>query len=102
MHRHWHLDAAHRHTRVLASAHHGDVLRPGDALDFGRNLVNNPLLQLQTVGDPLSDATELRETENLVFSNVADRQFASERQQMVFAETPSPEATDSDELIGRQ
>ena len=66
-------DAPHGHAEVLAANLDGDVLAFGLSLNQGRDLVGQPLLDLELVADQVDDAAELRQAEDLAARDVADR-----------------------------
>src|SRR5204863_2649267 len=80
------LHAAHRHAEMLPFEHHADTDRT-DFLENGfRDLVGEPLLDLETSREDVDEPWDLAQTHDLAVRDVGDVALAEERQQVVLAE----------------
>ena len=95
----WGLHPAHLHAEVAAAGDHRHIRGPGSARHLIRDLRDQALLQLESAGGVVCDASELGQPEHEAVGEVADGDVGVEGQEVVFAERPHAHGPDGDEVV---
>ena len=91
-------DAAHDRAQVGRLDDDADALRLEPVLEELRDLLGEPLLDLEPARVHLDDARDLREPDHPAARDVGDRRRPEERQQVVLAERVERDVLDDDHL----
>lgn len=93
------LDTAHRHAHVASLHHDGDTTRADGLHDGQGDLLCEAFLNLKAAREGFGDTSELAESEDELVGDVADRDLAGERDEVVLAEREDVNVTDDDHLL---